>query len=135
MRYTISYVSTVSSNLSDTDIENLMNYVREHNNLLNITGILLHSDGNFFQVLEGEKEIIKMMFERIKKDARHYNIIKMLDKEISDNSFSAYHSSFTVISGHYGNTELQQFLKNEKDYNPEHFKSISYLTQKFMNLL
>ena len=58
----------------------------------------------------------------------------MLDKEIKDSSFSEYHSSFTVISGHYSHTELQKFLKKEKDNNPEHFKSISYMTQKFMNL-
>lgn len=135
MRYTISYVSTVSHFLSDTDVEELMDYVKEQNNLNNITGILIHSDGNFFQVLEGEKETIKKLFEKIKKDSRHYNIIKMLDKEISDNSFSKYHSSFTVISGHYSHTELQKFLIKEKDYNPEHFKSISYITQKFMNLL
>ncbi|GAA4270756.1 BLUF domain-containing protein [Aquimarina gracilis] len=135
MRYTISYVSTVSPDLSETDIADLMSYVKQHNNFLDITGILIYSDGNFLQVLEGEKETVKILFERIKKDPRHYNIIKMLDKEIKDNAFSKYHSSFTVISGHYSHTELQQFLKKEENYNPEHFKSISYLTQKFMKLL
>ncbi len=135
MRYVISYVSTVNPDLSEIDIENLMAYVKIHNNTLDITGILIYSDGNFFQVLEGKKEIIKKLFGRIKKDQRHYNIIKMLDKEITDGSFSEYHSSFTVISGNNSHTELQKFLKNEKDYNPEHFKSISYITQKFMNLM
>ncbi len=135
MRYTISYVSTSNPDLSDTDITHLMDYVRAHNCLLDITGILIYSDGNFLQVIEGNKETVKGIFEKIKKDLRHYNIIKILDKEIDGSSFSDYHSSFTVISDHNGPIELQKFLEKEKLSNPEHFKSIAYLTQKFMKLL
>ncbi len=97
-------------------------------------GLLIYSDGNFFQILEGEKEIVKMMFERIKKDSRHHNIIKMLDKEIMQSAFSEYHSSFIVISDQHDQNKLHRFLYKEKTNNPEHFKSISYLTQKFMKL-
>ncbi len=135
MGYIISYVSTITPDLSDVDIRELMEFVKHKNSLLNITGILIYSEGNFFQILEGESEVVKSIFEKIKKDPRHYNIIKMLDKEIKNNSFSAYYSPFTVISDHYSQTELHQFLKNEKDYNPEHFHSISYLTRKFMKLI
>ncbi len=135
MGYIISYVSTITPDLSDVDIHKLMEFVKLKNNILNITGILIYSEGNFFQVLEGKQEVIKSIFEKIEKDPRHYNIIKMLDKEIKNNSFSEYHSPFTAISGHYSQAELHQFLKNEKDYNPEHFHSISYLTRKFMKLI
>lgn len=134
MRYVISYVSTVHPQVSNYDIAKLMDFIKTNNNTLNITGILIYSDGNFFQILEGEKFLIKMLFDKIKKDVRHYNIIKMLDKEIKVNSFSEYNSSFTVISDHYNHKELQLFLKKERRNNPEHFDSISYLTQKFMKL-
>ncbi len=134
MRYTISYVSTVNPEVSKIDIANLMDYVKVNNRLLNITGILIYSEGNFLQVLEGTKRDILALFEKIKKDPRHYNIITMLDKEIDDNSFSDYHSSFTVISDHNGPIELQKFLEKERTSNPVHFKSIEYLTQKFMKL-
>ncbi len=134
MRYVISYVSTVHPQVSNYDIAKLMDFIKTNNNILNITGILIYSDGNFFQILEGEKFLIKMLFDKIKKDVRHYNIIKMLDKEIKVNSFSEYNSSFTVISDHYNHKELQLFLKKERRNNPEHFDSISYLTQKFMKL-
>ncbi|WP_109438734.1 MULTISPECIES: BLUF domain-containing protein [Aquimarina] len=134
MRYIISYVSTVNPDISNSDISELMDYVSSHNNAINITGILIYSEGNFFQILEGKEELVKMMFERIKKDSRHYNIIKMLDKEIKKTSFTEYHSSFTVISNGSSQEELQLFLQKEKINNPEHYKSISYLTQKFMKL-
>ncbi len=133
-KYIISYVSTVNPNISNSDIAKLMDFVRLHNNSINITGILIYSEGNFFQILEGKEEIVKMMFEKIKKDSRHYNIIKMLDKKTKKVSFTEYHSSFTVISNDSGKEELQLFLQKEKTNNPEHYKSISYLVQKFMKL-
>ncbi|MBP2833668.1 BLUF domain-containing protein [Aquimarina sp. U1-2] len=135
MRYIISYVSTVHPDVSSTDISQLMDYVRTYNNTIGLTGILMYSEGNFFQVLEGEEKLVKMMFERIKQDSKHYNIIKMLDSQMNTNSFSEYHSSFTVIADDYSKNELLEFLKKEKDNNPEHYKSISYLTQRFMKLL
>ncbi|PKV49718.1 FAD-dependent sensor of blue light [Aquimarina sp. MAR_2010_214] len=134
MRYIISYVSTVNPNISNSDMKALMNYVRLNNNAIGLTGILIYSEGNFFQILEGEEQTVKMMFEKIRKDHRHHNIIKMLDKEIVTSPFSEYHSSFTVISNHYNQNELHQYLKKEETNNPEHYKSISYLAQKFMNL-
>ncbi len=134
MRYIISYVSTVSANVSNTGIKDLMNFVYSHNNNIGITGILIHSEGNFFQILEGDEETVRMMFERIKKDPRHYNIIKMLDKKIDANSFTEYHTPFTIISSHNSHSELHKFLQKEKINNPEHYESISYLIQKFMNL-
>ncbi len=112
-----------------------MSFVKQRNNLLDITGILIHSDGNFLQILEGEKLTITPLFKKIKTDTRHYNIIKMLDKEIKTPTFTKYHSSFTVISGHKSYKELQDFLNAEKNNNPEHFESISYLTQKFIKPL
>ncbi|TPN83013.1 BLUF domain-containing protein [Aquimarina algicola] len=132
MRYIVSYVSTISKSISDSDIEELMKYVKLQNNDKKITGILIYSEGNFFQVLEGQEEDIKTLFDKIKKDSRHYNIIKMLDKPVKGISFSEYHSSFTIVSGHNSHDELQNFLENEKTHNPEHFKSISYLIQKFI---
>jgi uncharacterized protein (DUF2249 family) len=132
MRYIISYVSTINPNISGSNMTELMDYIRFHNNAIGLMGILIYAEGNFFQILEGEEQIVKMMFEKIRKDYRHHNIIKMLDKEIMGSSFSKSHSSFTVISDHYNQNELQQFLKKEKANNPEHYKSISYLAQRFM---
>ena len=115
-------------------MEELMDFVKLNNKTLGITGLLIFSDGNFFQIIEGEEAVVKMTFEKIKKDPRHFNIIKMLDKEIMNPAFLEYHSSFTVISDHHNQNELQSFLKKQETNNPEHFKSISYLTQKFIKL-
>ncbi|WP_299189278.1 BLUF domain-containing protein [uncultured Aquimarina sp.] len=134
MWQTISYVSTVDPSLSDDDMEKLFDFVKLKNNNLKITGILMYSDGNFLQVLEGKKDLIDSLFLKIKQDARHYNIIKIFDRAIVNPCFSRYHSNFTVVGESYDHSELQAFLREEKSFNPDNYKSISYLANKFMKL-
>lgn len=134
MRFAISYVSTATPNLSDAEIQELMDFVKIHNNANQITGVLMYSDGNFFQVLEGEKNVIQELFAKIKKDPRHYDVIQIISNQIAERNFSEYHSSFTTIKDSTSHAELYKFLKNEEANNPENYKSISYLATKFMNL-
>ncbi|MDY8138829.1 BLUF domain-containing protein [Aquimarina sp. 2201CG5-10] len=134
MRCAISYVSTANRYLLDSEIADLMEFVELYNNTSGITGILIYSDGNFFQVLEGETELVHSLFNKIKCDPRHHNIIKILDDTICESSFTKYHSFFTINQDNRGNKELQSFLNSEKTNNPDYFKSISYLTKKFMKL-
>ena len=45
----------------------------------NITGILLFDGEYFFQVLEGEGEPVDFLFEHIKNDSRHENVVKVTE--------------------------------------------------------
>ena len=129
----ISYVSTANHKLSDFDIIDLLNFTKFNNDTLDITGILMYTEGNFFQVLEGQKNTVEMIFEKIKKDYRHHNIIKMLDKKIIANSFSKFHQQYKVIHDKEDQQkELQQFLEQKRVNNPRYFKSIAYLSHKFI---
>ncbi|MFD2564441.1 BLUF domain-containing protein [Aquimarina rubra] len=131
---TISYVSTADLSLTNAEVNELFEFVKLSNNSQNITGILMYSDGNFFQVLEGENDVITSLFEKIQSDPRHYNVIKIFDREITNCSFSKYHSSFKVLGEKYDHTELEHFLREEKSHNPDNYKNISYLANKFMKL-
>ena len=133
MKTVICYVSTASKELSQADIASLFKTVRQKNDTMGVTGILMFSEGNFFQIMEGEHETIIHLFNRIKLDSRHYNIIKILEKPIDNPYFDHYYSGFTTISNHEERHRLQNFLDNEKDVNPDSYKSISYLAQKFIS--
>lgn len=132
MRHTISYVSTSQPFLTDDDIQSLFKSTSLYNNINDVTGILLHSRGNFFQVLEGQKDIIQGLFKKIKLDSRHHDVIKILDRSIEDITFSNYYSSFTTISDKSSYNDLIHFLEKEKSYNPEGFENIAYIINKFM---
>lgn len=90
MRYAISYVSTAAQNLPQENIYALLEKASAYNNNHDITGILLSSDGNFFQLLEGDEVKIKELYSRIEKDPRHTNIIKFLEKPVTRPSYDGY---------------------------------------------
>ena len=133
MLYTISYVST-SKKLSDFQINELLCISKLKNDDLNITGILMHSDQNFFQIIEGEKKIILNLYQKIEKDVRHFNLIKIFDRPIQIPSFKNFQSSYITVRGKKDHVELQQFLKQEKANNRKSFQNISYLTNKFLGI-
>jgi len=127
----ISYVSTVNPKLKDSEMNELFEFVRHTNNAQNITGILMYSEGNFFQVLEGTKDQLHSLFKKISEDSRHYNIIKIFDRPILNCSFSEYRSSFKVFTEKYDHKELDYFLREEQSHHPETYKNIYLNKQMF----
>jgi len=109
MWQTISYVSTANPSLTNSDVNELFEFVKLTNNNQNL-------------------------YKKIELDSRHYNVIKIFDKEITNCSFSQYHSSFKVLGDKYNHKELQHFLREEKSHNPDNYKNIFYLANKFMKL-
>ncbi|MCL6218100.1 BLUF domain-containing protein [Zunongwangia pacifica] len=93
-RWAICYVSTASPDMEEKDIDNILSYTENWNMDHNITGILLCSEGNFFQVIEGESAIIQELFANIAKDSRHRNLIKIFNKEIKNTTFTGYEAAF-----------------------------------------
>lgn len=95
----IIYTSTgVQPLLSDADLGNLLRQAREYNTQHHITGVLLYSNGNFLQVLEGEQQALADLYARISADKRHQSILKLADKEIQARSFPAWSMAFQPVS-------------------------------------
>lgn len=69
--YNLVYVSNRPSSCDDKEIQNILASSRKNNLQLNITGVLLHSENRFLQYLEGNKDEIMALYERIKGDPRH----------------------------------------------------------------
>lgn len=134
MGFAISYVSTASAAFRQEDIHQLLEYVKSNNDALQISGMLMYSDGNFFQVLEGEKEAVTAVFEKIKKDHRHYDIIPIIQHPIALISFTEYQTSFTTIKNRSELQELYTFLEHQKILYPELYHSISSVASKFILL-
>ncbi|MDN3596735.1 BLUF domain-containing protein [Zunongwangia endophytica] len=93
-RWAICYVSSAAPLLTDKDVDEVLSWTQSWNLDHNLTGMLLYSDGNFFQVIEGETETVKGIFSNIYNDTRHRNLIKIFDKQIDKNSFEFYETNF-----------------------------------------
>ncbi|MGM1057016.1 MAG: BLUF domain-containing protein [Bacteroidota bacterium] len=111
MRQSISYVSTAKSDLSKEHVENLLESTATRNNALDISGILLCSEGNFFQLLEGEKEKVNDLFSIIKKDSRHNNLIKFIDKPAAQATNEGYFCDFITQNTKFDQSNLENYLR------------------------
>lgn len=110
MRYAISYVSTADTKLSSHEVEDLLNKIELDNNSNDITGILLSSDTNFFQLLEGEEKVIKELYSHIIHDTRHNNIIKFIDKPVTLNAYDGYLSRMITDKTKHNGKNLKNYL-------------------------
>lgn len=117
MSYTICYVSKASENLSEESINKIFEITAKKNNLKNINGILLQGLGNFFQVLEGDKNMIEELYQNIiLKDKRHSGVFEIIRRETEYNVFSDYSSNFNVVKTPSDLKRIQEYL-NHTRYN------------------
>jgi len=68
------YVSRASRPLSAADLDALRKQAAQTNRSAGISGCLLHQDGEFMQMLEGPREALFALFERIRADGLHTEI-------------------------------------------------------------
>jgi hypothetical protein len=70
----ILYLSTANQPLASGDLSELLQKARFRNDAAHVTGMLVHSDGDFLQVLEGEPEDVIGIYDRITVDPRHRDV-------------------------------------------------------------
>ncbi len=74
------YASRASFEVPDQDIgvtpelARILTQSRRNNKPLDVGGVLCFCDGHFFQCLEGERDVVESLYERIENDERHHNV-------------------------------------------------------------
>ncbi|MEL8055751.1 MAG: BLUF domain-containing protein [Pseudomonadota bacterium] len=81
------YVSQAAPNLSAKGIQKIVNISHLHNQMSNITGLLVHDEGYFLQILEGQPSEVEATYKRISKDRRHSNCQLLLAQPITQRAF------------------------------------------------
>ncbi len=110
--YTICYFSKVAPDLTDEEIQEIFDHTYHQNNEKGVCGILLHTMGNFFQVLEGDEAYLTDLYEnRIKTDPRHHSIFEVIHKSGSDPVFTTYNSRFQTIDNSDQLNEVKKYLQ------------------------
>tara|TARA_R110002074_G_scaffold257269_7_gene429767 strand:+ start:7520 stop:7936 length:417 start_codon:yes stop_codon:yes gene_type:complete len=79
----IVYTSQASEKFSKRSLLDLLHESRAFNAIDNISGVLMHKNGYFLQVIEGNSEVIDNLFKRLLKDSRHKKIKKVLDSTVN----------------------------------------------------
>ncbi len=119
MFLTISYISNVSNNLTNEDIESILIGAKKFNDQNDIKGILIYSDQTFFQIIEGEYNKTLALFRRIEKDYRHYGILRILQTKCSQRRYHRFNSHYITYNRNRANTELMKFIEINNNNMPE----------------
>ncbi|MEP6894740.1 MAG: BLUF domain-containing protein [Chloroflexota bacterium] len=92
------YVSTAIREFSAEDLLQLLYQSRAKNACLGLTGMLLYTENNFFQILEGEPAVVDELFHTISQDERHMKTITIIREPISKRSFGEWTMGFAAVT-------------------------------------
>ena len=90
------YISTAIRFMDQAELTELLDQSKKRNTDLGITGILLYADCTFIQALEGDKYAVEKVFESIKKDGRHKNVIELISGEQEKPTFPNWAMAFAT---------------------------------------
>jgi len=116
------YISSAVNLFEKNELVEMLNKAREHNSGLGVTGILLYKEGNFMQVLEGDKSVVLDLYAAIQADRRHHGAIVLIEEEIEKPVFDDWSMGFRNLS----DPQIQElpgytrFMNNTLSY--ENFK-------------
>lgn len=91
------YMSTAKHLFSAKELEELLDKSVENNKKIDVTGLLITKGKTFLQCIEGEEDDVIGLYEKIKKDDRHSNVIDLIEEECEDRLFPQWSMGFISI--------------------------------------
>ena len=92
------YASTATRALGPDEVGALLLAARTKNASQGLSGILLHVDGSFFQVLEGEAAAVDSIYQRIAADPRHNHVTIIIREPIPRRAFADWTMGFAEMA-------------------------------------
>lgn len=109
--FSLVYASSATRVLDDADLEAILASSRRWNRRVELTGLLLFSDGNFMQALEGDERVVRARFRTIKNDKRHGDVRVLSAGPIVTREFGDWAMGFRRIA-----TSPVAALNGESDF-------------------
>jgi len=95
----LTYVSSQTQALSARELLALLEEARVLNNARSITGLLLHKEQSFFQVLEGPAGEVRRTFTAIQKDPRHQHVEVLSELPVDKREYQDWRMGFVDLDG------------------------------------
>jgi hypothetical protein len=86
----IVYSSTAERSFDDVDLAQLLAQSRTTNEAHGLTGLLVHREGRFLQLIEGEEDDVRERMAAILADDRHGRIATLMEEHITERQFPAW---------------------------------------------
>lgn len=82
------YASRTADAVTHELIESILAQSRKRNPELGITGILCHGGDVYMQVLEGGRDAVNQLYNRIVRDQRHRDVVLLHYEEVCERRFA-----------------------------------------------
>lgn len=92
------YASRAKVEFTKEDLIALLDTAKHNNEKIDITGMLLYCEGSFLQILEGEPKTVNELFNKIGRDPRHADTIKIIEESIEERRFPDWSMGFKGIT-------------------------------------
>lgn len=93
------YVSHAARDIPASDLDDILAVGRANNLARDLSGILVHVDGGFLQILEGQRDAVMQMYGRIAEDRRHSHPRVLVDRPITARSFPGWSLGYEHLKG------------------------------------
>lgn len=94
----LTYVSSAVKPFSIEQLVALLQTCHRNNSQLDVSGMLLYKDGNFMQLLEGDKDTVLAVHATIKGDSRHTGLLTMIQGEQAARQFPGWSMGFRDLN-------------------------------------
>ena len=92
--YRIMYMSSATRTISDEELEELLRKAKIKNKQRDLTGLLIVKGRTFLQCLEGEKEKVLKVYNKILEDERHENVIELIEEDTETRLFPTWEMGY-----------------------------------------
>jgi len=96
--YHLVYTSHAVEPLNQKELVDLLRESRTFNRQHHITGMLLYLNGKFIQILEGKKDDVQKIYQKITQDKRHHRVIMIMEGNSPGRVFHDWSMGFKMLS-------------------------------------
>ena len=109
--FQLAYESTASDAMTEDQLQEILRQARSNNDELDVTGILLHAQGHFFQVLEGPEAVVRDLYDTIRDDPRHTDVTAVHSTSVAERTFPEWKmalENLAIVAGEEGVSSFMQ---------------------------
>ena len=123
IRLTYASKTTASPNNVQRDVIDILHQSIQFNAKHSISGVLFYNNNYFFQCLEGERQQLSKLYEKIVKDSRHMEVVQLACESIGTAAFGEWNMKYILEDSrirhffvHYYGQSFNPYLLNDGLY-------------------
>ena len=94
MLYELLYTSAAVQEMNPRDLLLLLKQARANNTRLQVTGLLVYHNREFLQLIEGEKERVLSVWNKLQYDDRHMSVRVIYEGPVEERGFARWSMGF-----------------------------------------